>query len=99
MKMAKIIVTKRSSGVKVLVDTNSRFERNSDGSTCVIGPGNDWIGTVNESIEEIQKSINEVEAHATNKKLDEILENQRRILERLSVINGGGREVISCVEY
>ena len=97
--MAKIIVTKRSSGIKVLVDTNSRFEGNSDGSTCVIGIGKEWIGTVNESIEEIQKLINETEAETTNKKLDEILENQKRILERLFVINGGVREVISCVEY
>lgn len=81
--MAKIIVTKRNGGIKVLVDTNSRFERNSDGSTCVIGPGNDWIGTVNESIEEIQRLINEIETEATNKKLDLILRNQEEILEVL----------------
>lgn len=82
--MAKIIVTKRNGGIKVLVDTNSRFERNSDGSTCVIGPGKEWIGTVNESIQEIQRLINETEAQATNQKLDELLENQKKILTQLN---------------
>ena len=93
--MAKIIVTKRNGGSKVLVDTNSKIDSDR-GWVTVVGPGNDWIGPVTESIEEIQKRINEAEAQATNKKLDEILENQRKILEKLSNMD---REVISCEEF
>lgn len=41
---------------------------------------------IKESMEEIQRRINEVEAEATNSKLDEILENQKEMLTLLYMI-------------
>ena len=93
--MAKIIVTQRNSGNQILVDVESKFEKDH-GGVWVVAPGNQWIGYITENIEEIQKRINEAEAQSTNKKLDEILENQIKILEKLSDMD---REVISCEEF
>ena len=70
--MAKIIVTIRSSGNQILVDTESKFEKDH-GGVWVVAPGNQWIGYITEDMEEIQKRTNEAEAQATNEKLDAIL--------------------------
>ena len=48
--------------------------------------GNLHLRPVKESMEEIQRRINEVEAEATNTKLDLILENQKEILTLLYVM-------------
>ena len=80
--MAKIIVTQRNSGNQILVDVESKFEKDH-GGVWVVAPGNKWIGYITESMEEIQKRITEAEAQATNKKLDQILKNQEEILEVL----------------
>lgn len=84
--MAKIIVT-GLLGEQYLVDTNSKFETNSRTNTVhVTDEGNLHLRPIKESMEEIQRRINEVEAEATNSKLDEILENQKEMLTLLYMI-------------
>jgi len=84
--MAKIIVTTVNGGVKKLVDTNWKFDQ-SGPYVSVFGPKNEYVGPVVESIEEIQRRINEAEATeemaATNAKLDRILANQEKIFRIL----------------
>jgi len=98
--MAKIIVTEIfPKGEcfltrKKLIDTNSKIKANGSYPSVDTPDGEHFL--VVESIEEICKLINEAEAQATNKKLDEILENQRKILEKLSDMD---REVVSCEEF
>lgn len=86
--MAKIIVTTVNGGAKKLVDTNWKFDQ-SGPYVSVFGPKNEYVGPVVESIEEIQRRINEAEATeemvATNAKLDKILENQKKIMEALRI--------------
>ena len=82
--MAKIIVTAYPGPYqqpeKRIIDADvCEFKGSHGGGTHVILEHGGF--TVKESIEEIQKLINEAEAQATNKKLDEILQNQRQILE------------------
>ena len=95
--MAKIIVTQVVGGIQHLVDTKGKFVKyGKEQPVSVTDADGKYVGAVRESIEEIQKRINEAEAQATNKKLDEILENQRKILEKLSEMD---REVVSCEEF
>ncbi len=87
--MAKIIVTKLD-GERALVDTNSKFETCTRSGCVLVTTGRDvvkdlYLNPIKESLEEVQKFINEVEAEATNAKLDLILENQRKILEALRI--------------
>ena len=88
--MAKIIVTDLN-GEKHLVDSNSKFET-SHRSQCVLvttGKGDIhrylFLQPIRESMEEIQKLINEAEAETTNVKLDLILANQEKILKALRI--------------
>jgi hypothetical protein len=55
--MAKIIVTRRNDGNQILVDAESKFEKDH-GGVWVVAPGNNWIGYITETMEEIQKRIN-----------------------------------------
>lgn len=90
--MAKIIVTV-PNGKKYLVDSNSKFETSTKYNTVLvttIGRGAVWMDSapIKESMEEIQKRINEAEAAETesnNEKLDFILENQKKILKALRI--------------
>lgn len=86
--MAKIIVTTVNSGTKELVDTNCSFRQFGDYINIYDLKGC-YVGQTGESMEEIQRRINEAEATektaATNAKLDVILENQRKILEALRI--------------
>ena len=97
--MAKIIVTAYLSAHKepekrIIDAERCVFKENPDGGTTVIIA--EGVCTVKETMEEICKLINEAESEVTNKKLDEILENQRKILEKLSEMD---REVVSCEEF
>lgn len=86
--MAKIIVTTVNSETKELVDTNCSFIQVGDRINIYDLQGK-YVGPARESMEEIQRRINEAEATekmaATNAKLDVILENQRKILEALRI--------------
>lgn len=77
--MAKIIVTTLDGG-QHLVDANAKFEKRRDHVYCTNGG---YLSPIKESMEEIQKRINEAEAQATNEKLDLILKNQQEILKIL----------------
>ena len=84
--MAKIIVT-GINGRKYLVDSNSKFETSTRSNSIRVttsgGPERLYLQPIEESMEEIQKLINEAEAETTNAKLDLILENQKKIMEAL----------------
>lgn len=87
--MAKIVVT-ALNGVKYLVDSNSKFETSTRSPNTILvttGRGNSdlYLQPVEESMEEIQKLINEAEAETTNKKLDLILANQEKLLKALRI--------------
>ena len=91
--MAKIIVTAIScwkdeilSRTESLVDTNCKFSAVGEHTSIFTPDGSDHI-LAEESIIEIQKRINEAEAQATNKKLDEILANQKDILRQIEGID------------
>lgn len=96
--MAKILVTvdlgSPGGPEKRIIDADVYEFRGRGRLTTAIRKG-DFL-MIKESIEEIYKLINEAEAQATNKKLDEILENQRKILDKLSDMD---TEVISCEEF
>ena len=84
--MAKIVVTAypgpHQQSEKRIIDADvCEFKGSHGGGTHVILEHGGFI--VKESIEEICKLINEAEAQATNKKLDEILKNQVTITKRL----------------
>lgn len=86
--MAKIIVT-GINGVKYLVDSNSKFETSTRHDSILVttsgGPERLYLQAIKESMEEIQKLINEVEAKDTNAQLDLILENQEKIMKALRI--------------
>lgn len=86
--MAKIVVT-GLNGAKHLVDSTSKFETStmSTGVLVTTGRGdlNLYLHPIRESMEEIQKLINEAEAETTNKKLDLILANQEKLLKALRI--------------
>ena len=87
--MAKIIVT-GINGVKYLVDSNSKFETTKRSPNTILvttsgGPERLYLQPIEESMEEIQKLINEAEAETTNKKLDLILANQEKLLKALRI--------------
>jgi len=97
--MAKIVVTAYlklyKEPEKIIIDADRcLFNENSVGGTTVTAAEGCW--RVKENMEEICRRINEAEAQATNKKLDEILENQRKILKKLSDMD---TEVINCEEF
>ena len=87
--MAKIIVT-GLKGEKHLVDSNSKFEESTRSpNTVLVTTGNGFrdlfLKPIRESMEEIQKLINEAEAETTNAKLDLILKNQEKLLSALRI--------------
>ena len=84
--MAKIIVTGANGG-KHLVDSNSKFETSSMSTEVYVttGRGDLKVYPIRESMEEIQKLINEAEAETTNAKLDLILANQEKLLKALRI--------------
>lgn len=99
--MAKILVTTLREE-KVLVDTNSKFETATKSSTVLVTTGKIvegglYLHPIKESMEEIQRLINEAESEATNAKLDLILETLESIKKRLDELDS--REVISVEEF
>ncbi|MBE5813528.1 MAG: hypothetical protein E7314_07855 [Clostridiales bacterium] len=101
--MAKIIVTQHGSPfnnlVRKIIETDEWVISESklyQGKTRLDNDKGGYYIIVEESPEEVLTLIHEAEAQATNKKLDEILENQRKILEKLSDMD---REVVSCEEF
>lgn len=87
--MAKIIVT-RLNGEKRLVDSNSKFETSWRSPKTVLvttgkGPSEWYLMPIKESMEEIQKLINEAEAGTTKEKLDLILKNQEKLMKALRI--------------
>ena len=98
--MAKIIVTRflgpYQKPVKTIIDSDiCKFQEvHGDGTNVKFEHGG---FTVVESIEEIQKRINDAEFESTNPKLDLILETLERIEKRLDEL--GSREVISVEEF
>ena len=87
--MAKIIVT-GLNGVKHLVDSNSKFEESTRSpNTILVTTGREnsdlYLHPIEESMEEIQKLINEAEAETTNEKLDLILANQEKLMKALRI--------------
>jgi hypothetical protein len=100
--MAKIIVTEifpKGEGFltrKRLIDTNSKIKENGSYPSVDTPDGEHFL--VVESIEEICKLINEAEAQATNKKLDEILKNQVTIIKKLEYLHDDMRFISEEVE-
>ena len=87
--MAKIIVT-TLKGEKVLVDTNSKFEISTRSSKVLVTTGEKvgidlYLQPIEESMEEVQKLINEAEAESSNAKLDLILKNLEKIMKALKI--------------
>jgi len=88
--MAKIIIT-GILGTRYLVDSNSKFESGST-PNCVRVTTKDKTlcgFAIRETMTEVMELIKEAEAEAetetTNKKLDLILENQKKIMEALRI--------------
>ena len=101
--MAKIIVTETpfwrvgQGPVKRIIDANDyTFEEGMGGMTRVVCEHGEFY--VKESMEEVQKRINEAEAQATNKKLDEILKNQVMIIKKLEDIHDDMRFISEEVD-
>lgn len=86
--MAKIVVT-GTNGTQYLVDSNSKFEKSNRSNAVLVttgrGDSNLYLQPIKESLEEIQKLINEAEAETTNAKLDLILANLEKILKALRI--------------
>lgn len=88
--MAKIVVT-AINGVRHLVDSNSKFETSMRSPNTVLvtddrGNSDLYLQPIIESMEEIQKLINEAEAETTNEKLDLILANQEKLMKALRIL-------------
>ena len=97
--MAKIIVTACwiLKEEKVIIDSDCCvFKQNLVGGTTVIVGKECW--NAKETIEEICKLINEAEAQATNKKLDEILKNLETIIKKLEDIHDDMRFISEEVD-